>query len=120
MKKQIIQILQYTPHQYDMLTFDLFFMWCNENATNNQHLQMLLTSQAVYTWFMKEFKKNELQFLEYSLGYRKKVDVVTLRSMYDNYVTNIKYYPKALLNEIKRRAKKGFRITNNQFKIHSN
>jgi hypothetical protein len=119
MKNQILDLLQYSSLEYDMLLFDLYFTWCNGIARSTKHHQFLLVNRNLSRWFMKEYYKNEVKFLNYSQSTHP-YNTEELRILYDETTTQINFYPKALLNEIKKQAKKAVRITDKQFQSNLN
>ncbi len=105
MKQQIIKILRYTPYQYDMMVFELYYAWCIEHSFNHNHLQKLISNRKLHSWFMREYTNKERNFLEYSKDYQGS-SVKMLRNLYDTETCSINFFPKAILNEIRKTVKK--------------
>jgi len=121
MKRQIHTLLQYPKEQYDMFVFSNYFFWCQDYSLNTKHHQLLITNQKLYSWFMRQYQKNEKRFLDYIKDYKDTANMTDeLRDLYDKITVETNFYPKALLNEISKRAKKGVRITDKQFQSNLN
>lgn len=102
MKKQIINLLQCTEHQYDMLVFLHFQLWCEMHATTNEDLQCLLANTAIETWFQQEYAKLQLQFLKLASPYANYCNKQDMERMYKVETIQIrKFYPKALIQTVR-------------------
>ena len=104
-KQQILKVLNYSEKTRDSLVWDLFVSWCDEQAYSANHLQLLLTNNNLYNWFMNEYEKREKQFLYVAKPYIGKVPSSTLIKLYDDRTTAIEIYPKAILKEVIKEAK---------------
>ncbi len=102
--QQINQILQLSQAQHDLLKFDLFLAWCDQRALNFTHLQSLLCNQKIWHWFCTQYQIQEAKFLNDIQQY-KHLNTKDLIAVYDTYTTRIEYYPKALLNQVKKQIK---------------
>lgn len=104
METPIYKILKTTPQEMEMLMDSLYLNWCDEHASNLAHLQKLLGSQNIYSWFCREYKNKENEFLEALKDILKTQpiqEVMAIRKLYDSYTSCIRFYPKALLTNIK-------------------
>lgn len=100
MKTTILKVLKYTEIYYDDLVFDTFMEWCGYQSYENTHFQLMLSNNKLYNWYMREYAKCEKQFLYVAKPYINNVPVKDLRALYDEKTAQIKYYPKAILNEV--------------------
>lgn len=97
---KIIDHLQYSQHQYQMLKLDLWMSWCSLHAPNEQILQSLMANSALYSWWAIEYDKLETEFLQESDPYLAKIEVKELRDHYDNKMVQIaNYYFKPLIKK---------------------
>jgi hypothetical protein len=98
MKKQIIQLLQCTEHQYEMLIFMHFQYWCELHATETTDLQNLLANQSLEQWFQTEYQKLQLNFLQLAKPYKGRCSKQDMERMYKVETIHIQHiYPKPLL-----------------------
>jgi len=100
MKNTILNIISQSEDDYNKLVFDAFVCWCIAHNYNDNHLQLLLTSNKLYNWFMAEYGKCEKQFLFQVKPYIGKVPVKDIRALYDDKTAQILFYPQAILLQI--------------------
>lgn len=96
---QIHKLLQYTKKQYNNLLFDTWFCYCQLNTHNQKTLQQLVANTAYFNWFMKEYRRLELEFLqdvEPFIGQATKDDI---RELYDEKTGQIAMYFSKPLKE---------------------
>lgn len=105
MKQQILKLLRFKARHYDMLVFNQFYCWCIEHSYSHAHLQKLVSSKKLHDWFMREYTKKEQDFLAYVKDYRT-INEKELATLYDDLTSTINFYPKPLLNEIRKQLKK--------------
>ena len=105
MKAQLLHLLKYSNEDYDLLVFDIYYCWCMEHGYSITHLQKLLNSQKLYSWFMREYRQREARFLDYTKDYQNST-LKELRDLYDTMTCTIDFYPKAILNDIRKQLKK--------------
>lgn len=80
---------------------ELYFRWCHLHATDNQHLQQLLSARAVFAWFKQMLVKQYAAFMwDLSRCKPTEWEVVHLREI--NLRQWEYYYPKILLKNLKR------------------
>ncbi|CAA0255008.1 hypothetical protein TMP445_80049 [Tenacibaculum maritimum] len=105
MRQQLLKILKYSKSHYELLVFDLYYCWCIEHSYSLNHLQKLVSSQKLFNWFLREYQRQEQQFLEYTKDYQTS-NTQELRKVYNSMTCTINFYPKAILNEIRKTVKK--------------
>jgi len=116
MKQEILKKTRYTEKEYQMILLDTFFMWCNEQSINDNHYQMLVVNQKIFVWFIKEYNHNQKTFLDYTNNYNNSIQLVQeFRDLYDKITSKINFYPKVLLQEVRKKVKKENGIYNNNF-----
>ena len=85
MKSEVKSLLQCTGHQYDMLVFLHFQLWCEMHATTNEDLQSLLANTAIEQWWQTEYcNKHDMERM-----YR--IETIHIRNL----------YPKPLINAVR-------------------
>ena len=100
MKTTIKKVLKYTDYEYYMLLMDLYVAWCSEHSYSTNHFQLMLISNKLYNWFLQEYTAREKSFLYIARPFIGKLPVADLRKLYDDKTTQIKYFPKAILDDI--------------------
>lgn len=104
MNTPIYVLLKTTPQELEMLKDSLYLNWCDEHSSNLAHLQKLMGSQKIYSWFCREYKQKEADFKEALcdlVNQNPTLDTMAVRKLYDSYTSRIRFYPKALLSTIK-------------------
>lgn len=97
-------LLKTTPQEIEMLMDSLYLNWCDEHSSNLAHLQNLIGSQKIYSWFCREYQQKEKEFVDALADVLKatpNLEVQAIRKLYDSYTHRIRFYPKALLSRIK-------------------
>lgn len=101
----LCNILQYTPQQYYQLFEDLYVDWCEMQQISPMHLQQMLMDQRLINWFEREYRSRESMFVQAIAG-RPSMSMNALRDLYDDLTTTIFVYPKPIMQDIKRRARR--------------
>jgi len=70
METKIQNLLQLTPHEYEMKIIDTYINWCRKFQYNQEDAQRLLTSPALFSWWLTEYKKLERKFLAIAEPYK--------------------------------------------------
>lgn len=102
---QICHILQYTTAEYEKLFEDLFIDWCMMQQHSPMHLQAMLLDQRLINWFGREYNSRETLFVK-TVSRNSHLNTSHLRALYDDLTTTIFTYPKPIMAEIKRKARK--------------
>lgn len=98
MDKQILQLLEITEHQYEMLIIGNYIKWCNKFDTKENDSQRLLTAPALFNWWLTEYKKLEKNFLEIALPYKGRANSCVLHDLYNEETIHIhKLFSKPLI-----------------------
>lgn len=104
MKTAIYEILKISKTEYEMFRDSLYLNWADEHSVSTMHLQSIMSSQKVYAWFSREYENKEKAFLEtLKQVYQEnpKVSIQSVRQLYDKYTSEIRFYPKVLINKCK-------------------
>lgn len=104
-KEKIKKALQYNEVTYTTLAFNFFVDYCSLQAHSNNHLQLMLTSNKLYNWFMREFSHREKAFLHFAKPFIGKYPVADLRRLYHDKTAEIAFFPKPILDQILYTAK---------------
>ena len=102
METQIINLLQCTKHQYEMLVFMHFMYWCEIHSKTNEDLQCLLANSAIEQWFQIEYRKLQLNFLKLATPYNNycnKSDRERLYRIETIHIRNL--FPKSLIKLVR-------------------
>lgn len=86
---EIHKLLQFSKQQYNKMVFDTWFYYCELKTHNQKSFQQLLANTAYFNWFMKEYKRLELEFLqdiEPFIGQAGKEDI---REIYEDKTAQI-------------------------------
>ena len=105
MNFKILAALNYSENTYQSLVFDSFLVWVSEKSYSDNHLQLLLTSNALFQWYLNEYKKNEKAFLFQAKAFIGRAPIADVRALYDDKVLRIHFYPKPILDKILKQAK---------------
>ena len=98
METQIIELLNLTDHEYEMLIIGNYIKWCKKFDQNEADAQRLLTAPALFNWWLTEYKKLEATFLEEALPYKGKADSTVFHDFYNDETLQIhKFYSKPLV-----------------------
>ena len=102
MKSEVKSLLQCTGHQYDMLVFLHFQLWCEMHATTNEDLQSLLANTAIEQWWQTEYAKLQRNFIAIATpykGYCNKHDMERMYRIETIHIRNL--YPKPLIHAVR-------------------
>ena len=97
----IAAILKMTPKKYNLMVFDFYVFWCELNSDNKVELQVMLSNQQLYNWFMLQFEMLELAFYDKAASVNS---MVALDKIYmeSTIVVGEYYPPRHLLKKIKK------------------
>lgn len=102
MRNLLIQALQCTEHQLDMLVFDHYFLWCELNSYSDGDLQRIMANKQIEQWFQLEYKKCQAHFLKISKPYAKLATKEEMEKLYNKEVSKIReYYPTTLIRSVR-------------------
>lgn len=112
-KQKIKKVLNYSDETYNYLLVDLFITWCESQAYSPNHLQLLITNNKLFNWYLKEYESRERLFLNYIQPFYNSISVKDLRKYYDKETikTGITTYPSALIKAILKNAKCNAKLT---------
>jgi hypothetical protein len=60
----INQKLQMTASEYDDMVFKSYLRWCESVSLNAQELQKILANSSISRWYMTEYTKLEVEFMQ--------------------------------------------------------
>lgn len=104
MKRKILTLLQCTSHQLEMLTLMHYQYWCEMFASNDEDLQNLLANNALFNWWLFEYKKLQDEFLEVAEPFNSVASKREMERIYKTETVKIKkLYPLSLLRAAKSR-----------------
>lgn len=89
METQIKELLQFDNHTYEMMIIGNYIKWCRKFDKNQADSQRLLTAPALFNWWLHEYKKLEVKFLELALPYKGKANTCVFRKLYDDETMRI-------------------------------
>ncbi len=98
--KAINELLKETPQEYELTLFSLWLEWCQKKAHNQEQLQMLLSNNALFTWWRENLRTFERYFADDVSSYNGNLDRDTLKDIYRDYTSVIhKHYSKVLIKK---------------------
>ncbi len=98
-KNKIIDYMQFTSAEYDDKLFQVFWSWCQKYGKTPSHTQQLLANSGVSKWWIVEYSKLEIQFINAYPHLPKKRDALVYH--FYGFITQINtIYPKALIEAI--------------------
>lgn len=117
-KNQVIDSLQWSSDEYDKRFFDTFWHWCWNHGKYPSVSQQLLANSVINKWFIIEFQKKEIEFLNLTNAISpNKLEL--LRTNYKVLTAEvIGIYPSALMQDHKRN--KGFSNSLNNTVYYAN
>lgn len=99
--KTIAQKLNVSPETYNWMIFNTYFMWCARHASSSVELQKLTSSQSLFNWFQKEYKKQEEEFLFLTSRFTN-LATQSYVTCYNRCIEKVfDVYPKLLLEKMK-------------------
>lgn len=100
-KNQVIDYLQWSSEDYEWRLLLSMLKWCQKYGAYPSVTQQLLANVQVNKWFMREYEKLELQFIEIAEKIPNKTR--QLEGHYKACTSEIQeIYPKPLIEGIKR------------------
>ena len=122
---RLLKLLGRSEDSYQMLLLSHYTIWCNLNSDGDKEAQLLLISPTLFRWWLDEYRVLENNFLEASKDFNKvynkwqkgKSHQQIFNEMYTSFVLKIgRFYPKAILDEIKKGANSGTEKTDYQYR----
>ena len=89
MKKRILQLLNIQAHQYELRVFSTYIEWCTKHAASDNEVQRLITSPALFNWWLETYNKLEQQFLTIVAPYINHCDQSDIERIYLNETVKI-------------------------------
>ena len=100
-KNQVMDYLQWSSEEYEDRLFLTIWNWCQQYGDHPSVVQQLMANARINRWFLIEYQKLELQFLQITDVVPQKTE--QLRAHYKAYTAQIMaVYPKPLIESIKR------------------
>ena len=100
-KNQIMDYLQWSSDEYEDRVFLSILNWCQQYGDYPSVVQQLMANARINRWFLIEYQKLELQFLQITDVVPQKTE--QLRAHYKACTAQIMaVYPKPLIESIKR------------------
>lgn len=98
MKTIIVELLELSVEAYEAMILDNYLLWCNLNSHDDNDCQKLLTSPALFTWWLAQYASLEKKFIEDAYPYFGKADKEVMRTLYTDFTIEIaRYYSRPLL-----------------------
>lgn len=98
MQQQIITLLQVSKNEYEVTIISNYMAWCRKHEHSNIQAQRMLTSQALFNWWLQEYRKLEAKFIDIATpykGYLSKEDMQRLHKQETMHIHNL--FSKPLL-----------------------
>lgn len=89
MKTKILEFLQITPHQYEMIVIGNYIKWTKKFEKNTTDSQRLLTSPALFNWWYLEYTKLEQRFIELAEPYKNHANPCVFTDLYNETILPI-------------------------------
>jgi hypothetical protein len=99
-KNIIIDYLQLTTEQYNEIVFQNYWNWCLKYGKTPAHTQQLLACSTVNKWWMNEYSKLEVQFIN-AIGVLPLRKDILEHTFYAFTVQIFANYPKPLIDAIR-------------------
>lgn len=98
-KNQVLDLLQWSAQEYEERLFQTIYNWCQEYGKYPSIIQQLLANAQINKWFLREYHKCELQFLNIANVIPNNTNA--LRNHYKSCTIQIfTIYPAALMVDI--------------------
>lgn len=98
---EILQVTGIHPDTYDFLVFKKIFDCLSRTSLSAQHLQLLLQSKSIISWYKVQLKKINIEFIEHIKPFSK-LDSEIIKSNYLIHLDRLSNnYPSALINRVK-------------------
>lgn len=98
MKNRILHLLEMSPEIYETQVFNNYFLWCNLNSFDENDFQRLLANAVLFSWWHKQYRALEAEFVEEAAQYFGKAEKHVMRQFYTETVIKIKHiYSRPLL-----------------------
>jgi hypothetical protein len=102
MEQQIINLLQCKKHQFEMLVFEHYFLWCEIHSFSEGDLQRIMANKKIAHWFQIEYRKHQQTFINLVIPYKNYCTKEDMERIYKQEVMAIRnYYPKSLINSVR-------------------
>ena len=102
----ILKILQISKEARTAILYDTYATWCMTHTPNAKQLQMSLTSQPLFNYFVAHYKELEQQFIIHKQLYCVNWDKKKKLELYLKFIDEIyRKYPQTLLPKIKAKEK---------------
>lgn len=98
--KQIHELLEMTPEQYEDFIFERYMRWCESKCEKKEKdIQKLIANSKLSAWFMNEFSERENTFLNMVKNTHQFLKPIQIRSVFSNVTIDIyDHYPKPLID----------------------
>lgn len=95
------EILQITPEDFEMLQYDAFLKYCQSKTNGNQEqLQMLVSSNAIYNWWVDQCELHEDNFHTAALPFIGKMTSESAIQLFMDHMESVeRYFSKTLIKE---------------------
>lgn len=104
METKIQKLLQLTPEAYEMKVLDNYINWCKKFEYTENDVQRMLTSPALFNWWLAEYRKFEHKFLILAEPYKAFANKEAFAKIYNQETMQIhKLFSKPLVYCAKRK-----------------
>jgi len=83
MRTQILNLLQVTDNEYEVIVISKFLSWCNNHQKSDKEAQRLLISPALFNWWYNQYSNLEQNFIAIITPYKSALNKEAIKKVYD-------------------------------------
>jgi hypothetical protein len=120
-QNQIKDYLQLSEKEYEQMVLNHYWSWCHKYSTNEQMFQCYFSNSSINNYFMKEWEKNEKEFLAMVDSIPQRLERLSFH--YNGSIVQVyKNWPAALLEKFKpaKKNEEPYMVRLNQFIFYAN